>query len=89
MPDNSVPSKGVTTIGILGHPESVCERYSDTVLYTSAEQKEYYFGSQTGLIGEFALIEPLTTKNLRLAFRRVSFCVLRVFVVYAKVFAFT
>lgn len=53
--------KGVTTIGILGHPGSPCEPYCDIVLYTSAEQKEYFFGSQTSLIGDFALVELLTT----------------------------
>lgn len=52
---------GIKTIGILGTQDSIAEQYLDIILYSNAEQKEYYFGSQTSMIGDFALIELLTT----------------------------
>ncbi len=52
---------GATTIGILGTSGSAAEKYLDIVLYASAEQKEYYFGSQNSMIGDYAIVEILTT----------------------------
>lgn len=52
---------GVTTIGVLGTRGSVAERYLDIALYTNAEHREYFFGSQNSLIGDYAIIEMLVT----------------------------
>lgn len=53
--------RGATTIGILGIAGSPATKYLDIPLYTSAPNREYYFGAQNNMIGDFAIIEILYT----------------------------
>lgn len=53
--------QNVTTIGILGVQGSPAAKYIDIPLFTGTPEREYYFGTQSNLIGDFTIIEVLFT----------------------------